>query len=388
MGGDAIFVGYLANELARRGHEVHVAYDPSVFRILRGDVPQSQQEDRMERIMRHEYSPAAPRLKLSLSLTLGVSSRARTWLESTAKRLSPDVIHWHNTKGFIGRPFAIIGPQQLYTAHDYYSVCPRSNLIRPGNRICLNPYLCQMCLIRWRRPPQIWRARGRRVLEFPERFKVLCPSEFMAERLRTDGILVHRVLRGFVPDPGPGAGGTSQRGETIVFVGILERRKGPHTLLQAFINSKVDQRFKLAIVGEGPLKGELRARVQSEGVQNRVSVPGFLASQDLRALMSQAALMVVPSEWPENAPSTALEAFSYGVSVLGTREGGLPEILTPESGSMLFEAGNVQELSKSLVALWGDRELLRTKGKMARKTYEERFSPEAHVTEYMRILKG
>jgi glycosyltransferase involved in cell wall biosynthesis len=244
-----------------------------------------------------------------------------------------------------------------------------------------------MCLIRWRRPPQIWRARGRRVLEFPEGFKILCPSEFMAERLRTDGIRVRRVLRGFVPDPGPGDGGTSPRSETIVFVGILERRKGPHTLLHAFIKSKVDQGFKLAIVGEGPLKGELRARVQSEGVQNRVSVPGFLASQDLRALMSQAALMVVPSEWPENAPSTALEAFSYGVPVLGTREGGLPEILTPESGSMLFDSGNVDELSGLLVSLWNDRKALLAKGRMARRVYEERFGPVAHVTEYMSVLK-
>ena len=381
-----MFVGYLADELIRRGNEVHVAYDPSVSRILRGELPPNQQKEEIGNAARHEYTPIVPRLSVLLTLTFGMDFRARDWLESIRSPFSPDVVHWHNTKGFIGRPLAIGGSQLLYTAHDYYSVCARSNLIRPGNHICLKPELCQICLLRWRKPPQLWRIGGRRVLRFPEGFKVLCPSEYIANRLREDGVRVHRVLRNFVPDPAA-AYVTGTRDDTVVFAGALENRKGPQTLLQAFIDSRKDQGFKLIIVGEGPLKDTLRERVRSSGIQDRVSVPGFISSKDLKEILRRSALMVVPSEWSENAPLTSLEAFSFGVPVLGTREGGLPEILTPESGSMLFEAGNVQELSRLLVALWGDRELLRTKGKMARKAYEERFSPEAHVTEYLRILK-
>jgi glycosyltransferase involved in cell wall biosynthesis len=96
--------------------------------------------------------------------------------------------------------------------------------------------------------------------------------------------------------------------------------------------------------------------------------------------------MVVPSEWPDNAPLTTLEAFSFGVPVLGTKEGGLPEILTPESGSMLFNAGNVRELSGLLVSLWQDKHMLRRMGDMARRIYEERFSPEAHIARYMTAI--
>jgi glycosyltransferase involved in cell wall biosynthesis len=387
MGGDAIFVGYLADELIRRGHDVHVAYDPSISGILRGELKPNQQKEERGGATRHEYTPIVPRLSVLISLTFGMDPRARNWLESIANRFNFDAVHWHNTKGFIGRPFAIGGSQLIYTAHDYYSVCARSNLIRPGNHLCLKPELCQVCLLRWKKPPQLWRIGGRRVLRFPEGFKVLCPSEHVANRLREDGIQVHRVLRNFVPDPAA-AHVAETRDDTIVFAGVLENRKGPQTLLQAFIDSSKDQGFKLIIVGEGPLKNTLRERVRSNGIQDRASVPGFIASKDLKEILKRSALMVVPSEWSENAPLTSLEAFSFGVPVLGTREGGLPEILTPESGSMLFEAGNVQELSRLLVALWGDRELLRTNGKMARKAYEERFSPEAHVTEYMRILKG
>jgi glycosyltransferase involved in cell wall biosynthesis len=81
------------------------------------------------------------------------------------------------------------------------------------------------------------------------------------------------------------------------------------------------------------------------------------------------------------------EAFSFGVPVAGTKEGGLPEILTPESGSMLFEAGNVRELRSLLVSLWEDKQSLRARGRMARRTYEERFSPEIHLREYMRTIR-
>lgn len=387
MGGDAIFVGYLADELTRKGHEVHVAYDPSVYGVLRGELPRGQQGTSTGDVVRHEYAHVTGRLNLAMRLTLGIDFRGRRWLESVAEHSHFDVVHWHNTKGFIAKPFAVGGAESLYTAHDYYSVCPRSNLIKPGDRICERPELCQICLLRWKRPPQLWRVGSLRVLKFPGGFKILCPSEYLANRLREDGVPVHRVLRGFVPDPGRAASEAADREDTIVFVGILERRKGPQTLLQAFIDSEKEQGFKLVLVGEGPLRKTLIERVRSSGIRDRVSVPGFIAREDLRATLSRSALLVIPSEWPENAPLTVWEAFSFGVPVAGTKEGGLPEILTPESGSMLFEAGNVQELRGLLVSLWEDRQSLRAGGRMARRTYEERFSPEIHLREYMRTIR-
>jgi glycosyltransferase involved in cell wall biosynthesis len=386
MGGDANLVGYLAEELARRGHDVHVACNPSVYRILRGALPQGRNEAVIRDVAVHEFAALAARPNLLLTLTLGMDFHAKNWLQSITNRSRFDVIHWHNTKGFFGTPLAVSSSQSLYTAHDYYSVCPRSNLMRPGEHICKSPEFCQFCLARWKKPPQLWRVGGRRVLKLPEGFKVLCPSEYIASRLRADGIRAHCVLRNFVPDPGGSTSSIAAREDTIVFVGILERRKGAQTLLQAFIESKNDHHFKLVIVGEGPLKNALREKVQSNGVQDRVSVPGFVSDADLAAVFRQASLMVVPSEWPDNAPLTTLEAFSYGVPVLGTKEGGLPEILTPESGSMLFNAGNVKELSGLLVSLWQEKLALRRMGNMARRTYEERFSPEAHIVRYMTAI--
>src|SRR5512136_1692479 len=82
MGGDAIFVDYLSEELAKRGHEVHVAYNPSVYRILRGELRNGNEKTLTNTVVRHEYTPIAPRMSLTTSLMFGIDSRARRWLRS------------------------------------------------------------------------------------------------------------------------------------------------------------------------------------------------------------------------------------------------------------------------------------------------------------------
>ncbi|MBN1677632.1 MAG: glycosyltransferase [Candidatus Thermoplasmatota archaeon] len=385
MGGDANFVGYLAEALAARGHEVHVAYAPSVYRILRGEPDEKiKREDEMD-VIRHEFSPGSARLSLLLNLGLGTDLRSADWVDSVIRKVKPDVVHWHNTKGFVARPWTVDSAKTLYTAHDYNTICPRSNLLRPGERICDGPRFCQLCLLRWRKPPQLWRIGRRAVMDLPEDLKVLCPSEYMASRLRKQGVNVHSVLRLFVRDPGAERARAASPEDLLLFVGIMERRKGPQTLLKAFIESRKEQGFSLKIVGDGPLRRELMDMVTSSGTSDRVSIPGFLPRADIEDLLQKASMMAVPSEWPENAPLTTLEALSFGVPVIGTRLGGLPEILTEDTGSVLFDAGDVAQLRSILIDLWRERDHLGERRRKARKAYDSRFSPDAHVSGYLKI---
>jgi len=387
MGGDAVFVQYLSNELIKAGHQVEVFYNPSVFGIIRGSTAETEKHAPESAPKRREFKPMFPKISLLNALSVGYWGAARDRLLGVAKDFRPDIVHWHNTKGFIGTPFSVPGAAALYTAHDYYSVCPRSNLIKPRQRICDNPRMCQICLARWLKPPQLWRIGKRRPLRFPDDLKVLCPSEFMANRLRRDGISVHKVLRGFVPDPGRGAITPYLDRDLVLFVGIMEKRKGPHTLLEAFAKSQGNQGFRLMMIGEGPLKEDLRRRAEVLGIQDRVSIPGFLPRSDLESALKSARVMVVPSEWPENAPSNALEAFSFEVPVIGTKLGGLPEMLTKESGSLLVQSGNVDDLAGAIEWTWTHADDCQAIGRMARTIYETRYSPRVHVTEYLKVAK-
>ncbi len=321
-----------------------------------------------------------------MALFLGRWVRAERVLRDLEKEIKPDVVHWHNTRGFIGKPFPIKDTISLYTTHDYTPVCPRSMLLLPNLKACENPRLCAICCLKWRKPPQLWRIGNRRVLRYSPELKVISPSEFVARRLRKEGVEVYRVLRGFVPDFSQNYPITESPKDSLVYLGLLEKHKGVETLLDAFIRSRDKQEFRLHMIGEGTLKGRLIARAAEGRVADRVVIPGYLPRQEVEEIRRSSVAQIVPSTWYENAPSTALEAFSLGIPVVGSNIGGLPEIIGPDSGSMIFRPGDVEQLAEILVTLWDEKDRMTEQRRKARKAYETRFRPEIHVTEYLRIV--
>jgi glycosyltransferase involved in cell wall biosynthesis len=379
-------VQYLSEELVLRGHEVHVIHDPAVYELVRKRSLSNRVSTPSSTSPIVHAATHSGRLNVLAALTIDGSAGSRAEVRDLARRLKPDVVHWHNTKGFIGRPFIFHDALSLYTAHDYYAVCPRSNLLRPDMSFCEKPKLCQTCLMRWKKPPQIWRIGSRRVIRPPEQMGVICPSDFMSRRLRRDGITSHHILRNFVPDPAPPISGEHYTEDSIAFVGMLEPHKGPQTLLDAFARSRDRHGFKLRIIGEGSLRSELNGRVKDLDLANRVSVPGFLPSSEVQSIRRSSAALVVPSEWPENAPLTALESFALGVPVLASDAGGLPEIVGSDSGSMVFKAGVVESLAECIASLWQNKTHLGEMKRKAREAYVQRFSPTVHIAQYMKLI--
>ena len=384
LGGDAVFVSYLSDELVRLGHEVHVVSNPGVYRALRGSRKEAMKIENPSGVSLHDYDPRLARTSTVLSLSLNLSRKALREVDRLTKDIHPDVVHWHNTKGFIGRPFVTSGALSLCTAHDYFMVCPRSNLTRPDQSFCKKPKDCLLCTLRWKSPPQLWRAGGKRVIHLSSDIRILCPSQFLCRRLEEDGIKPYSVLRNFVPRPANGQA-ANHYGDSLVYLGILEQHKGPETLLEAFAKSKGQHGFKLKLIGEGSLKSHLGARAKELGVEDRVEIPGFLPRSEVESILSEAASLVVPSEWPENCPLSVLEALSLGVPVLGSDQGGLPEIISI-ANQRLFKSGNRDDLAGSLKDIWADRKGLEALREKARIAYESNFSPEVHMSGYFRII--
>ena len=384
LGGDAVMVQYLSEELAKRGHEVHVLHDPAIYSLVRESSNSVQQKKGFGPAI-HTVDSKESHTRVLLSLSFGLSGKARERLNGLCRELRIDCVHWHNTKGFIGRPYAFDGKPTLYTAHDYYLVCPRSNLARPDMSFCQKPFLCQSCLLRWKKPPQLWRIGSRRVIELEQAIRMIAPSEFMARRLRLDGLSGAHLLRNFVPDVAPT---DSVGGDHIVYMGMLEPHKGPETLLNAFGRSRNLQGFKLHIIGDGSLREQLRRSVKDMGLTERVNVPGFLPRGDATAILGGSTAMVVPSEWPENAPLTVLESLSMGVPVISSDSGGLPEIIGPDCGSATFKSGNADELAQRIVTFWENRDHMMSARRKARLAYEHNFSPDAHIARYMGLIHG
>jgi glycosyltransferase involved in cell wall biosynthesis len=96
--------------------------------------------------------------------------------------------------------------------------------------------------------------------------------------------------------------------------------------------------------------------------------------------------MVLPSEWYENAPMSALEAYACGKPVLGARIGGIPEMVREGEIGALFESGNVEELTGLLArfAAMPD-EQISAMGQAARVYVAETFTAERYLREMLSL---
>jgi glycosyltransferase involved in cell wall biosynthesis len=163
-------------------------------------------------------------------------------------------------------------------------------------------------------------------------------------------------------------------GRFILYFGRLGPEKGLKTLVEAL--SRCDG-VPLVVCGEGPLRESLTAD-SARRLAGRVTFTGHLPKPVLDQVIERAVAVVMPSEWPENAPFTVLESMSLGVPVIVSNMGGLPE-MAEMGGSVVYEAGDVGALASRIVELWSDPERARTIGSDGRRVIEETLTEERHL---------
>jgi len=134
------------------------------------------------------------------------------------------------------------------------------------------------------------------------------------------------------------------RPPVIGFAGTLARHKAPHLLLEA-VRQLGWYDCVLRLAGGTGEKAYVRrlhelakgVRVDFVGVVPPARMPDFLRSLDA---------LVVPSTWPENAPYVILEALASGIAVIGSRIGGIPEMIA--DAARLFQPGSAASLAEAL----------------------------------------
>jgi glycosyltransferase involved in cell wall biosynthesis len=148
--------------------------------------------------------------------------------------------------------------------------------------------------------------------------------------------VVYNGIDGGVFHPGPREAARRRVGivspdPLILFVGNLVPVKGLDVLIDALCTlARTGQRFQCAIVGEGPLRSRLHARIESLGLGAQVSLVGSLPLSHMPDWYRAADLVVLPSR-SEGVPNVLLEAAACGTPFIATRVGGIPEIAHPDA---------------------------------------------------------
>lgn len=163
----------------------------------------------------------------------------------------------------------------------------------------------------------------------------------------------------------------------IGFAARIEQLKGPMILLEAFaIAGRACPHLRLIIAGAGSLEQKLKASARALGVAARCSFVGVYTRPDERkAFMEGLDIFVLPS-LTEGTPNSIVEAMSHGVPVIASAVGGIPDVVTKDSGA-LVPPGDSAALAEAITLLAEDERLRRRMGQSERERYEKLFSPEA-----------
>jgi glycosyltransferase involved in cell wall biosynthesis len=158
--------------------------------------------------------------------------------------------------------------------------------------------------------------------------------------------------------------------EKLIFLclGRIGERKGSFDLIDAFaaIPSEQQQMAELIIAGDG--EGQ-RARdtIKNLNLTKYIKVLDWVDEQQRDKLLEQADVFVLPS-YNEGLPMALLEAMSWGLPVITTAVGGIPELVISHENGLLLQPGQIQELSAAMQSLIIDRELKQRLGENARES--------------------
>jgi glycosyltransferase involved in cell wall biosynthesis len=174
--------------------------------------------------------------------------------------------------------------------------------------------------------------------------------------------------------------------DAILFtcVGRLAPQKNPMLLVRAFAALQ-DPRAHLVMLGEGILRDELLAFVSERRLADRVHFLG--KRMDIPECLAASDVFVLSSNWEGN-PLAVMEAMAAGLPVIGTRVGGVPELVESGQHGILVDPGDDAAFAEAMRTLLNDVEKRLTMAEAARLRAKEAFDVKSMVRGYMAIYEA
>lgn len=143
----------------------------------------------------------------------------------------------------------------------------------------------------------------------------------------------------------------------ILFLGFITEAKGIFDLLEVIRDHKEDWhgRIVLHVGGNGKLD-EFNHKVSEYGIKDMVIYEGWVSGEKKASLFNLADAYILPS-YIEGVPISILEALSYGLPVLSTPVGGVPEIIHSGENGILFEPGDKKMMGVAIDRALNDEAL-------------------------------
>lgn len=298
-------------------------------------------------------------------------------IKKILKEEKPDIVHVHNFKGLSLSVFS--APKDLkipvvFTAHDCSLICPRANLLKGDNSACKEP----------KRICTFYAKLNEKILNNNIDW-FIAPSNFIIDTLKSSNFFKN-VETTKIP---LGVNITGLNGEKtydiidISYMGNLNRSKGVHILINAFKHIN-DENIRLNLFGKGSDEEWYRELAAND---KRIKFHGFISGEKLINAYKHANITVLPSICYDNSPMMIYESLMNGTPVIGSKIGGVPELVMEGKNGLLFNPGDEIELAKKIQYLLDNPERLK---EMENGAFESvrKFSMENHMAELKKIYKS
>jgi glycosyltransferase involved in cell wall biosynthesis len=275
-------------------------------------------------------------------------------LFAAAEDLDLDILHLH-------KPVSALPDDRVPTVrtmHGHQGGCPSGSryLARPGTP-CDRTYSLAGCL--WGhfvdrcgsiRPGKLTHSFSnvRRELAQAERLPTYTVSNFLREKMRRAGCTSDQLCTLHSPAPAVEAPFRSvPRNDPphFLFLGRLVPEKGLDWLLRAV--AQTEETVRLDVAGTGSQQDALQDLAVDLGIDDCVTIHGWIESERVPALIRSARAVVFPSVWHEPAGLITLEAAAQGRPVIASRVGGIPEY-ADEAYATLVDVRDVTGLARAI----------------------------------------
>ena len=389
-GGDAISTITTGKILTKKGHEV----------ILWGmdhpnNPPYRFQKYFVFNVNYDGFQGVCSRARATMNILY--SFEAKKKMAALVDRVKPDVVHLnnfcHQISPSILDVIKKVNIPTVMTMRDNNMVCPAYSMMAYGktcekcrggrffncaiNRCTKGSFFKSMLNV-------VEMYLHHRILHIYDKIDVyISPSRFLKNKVEEMGLEGEVVylnncldLVGFEPD-------YEWQEKSIVYVGRLSPEKGVETLIDAV---KDIASLRLKIIGDGPLRGYLERKLNSEHIGN-VELLGYRTAEDLYDEIRKSIFVVVPSECYENNPRTVIEAFALGKPAVGARIGGIPELIRDWETGLTYDPANASDLKQKIRLLLRKRDRISEMGKNARKYVTQELNADIHYKKLMGIYQ-
>lgn len=292
----------------------------------------------------------------------------------------PDIVHTNNILGFSPWIWDIIKHQNLpliHTLRDHFLLCPRSHMFRNEKRCETQCLSCKIF--------SIYKQRFSKQVDC-----VLGISDYILKRHLKFGwfansqqdVIYNASGRAFsrnIADPADPV--SNGKKINFGFIGRLDPHKGIKELCQAF--QKLTESYDAGLIVAGSGEDEYVSHLKSMTQNLAVRFLGFVKPEEF---YNKVDVVVVPSTHNEAFGRSVVEAYSYGIPVIASALGGLPEIIRPNKTGLIYDAGKPDHLVECMKQMCAAETL---------KDYHEncmefvdQFSTSRIVREHMTLYKS